>query len=299
MSENRVHSESIWAPLLQKLEDYKVLVKFRLNLFVVFSAVSAYVVASGGVFRWEALVLLGLGGFLVTGSANALNEVLEKDFDRMMKRTADRPLPAGRMSSSEAVLMAGFMAVIGLFLLALFNPLTSVLGSFAIVLYAFIYTPLKRFSQIAVAVGALPGALPVLIGAVAYSGGFTQEALLMFAIQFLWQFPHFWAIGWVAFDDYAAAGYKLVPERDGAPDPRIGMQSLVYTLFLFPVVFFSYYTGLLHLPGAIALGVFTAAFAWMSWRLHVERDRASARRLMFASFFYLPMALITYLICNL
>lgn len=282
--------------ILAKLEDYKQLVKFRLNLFVVFSAVASFVIVSQWTVSWSAVLLLGVGGFLITGAANALNEVLEKDYDRLMKRTSNRPLPTGRMSVSEAVLMAGFMFVVGLFVLALFNPLCAVLGSFAVISYAFIYTPIKRFSTIAVAVGAIPGALPVLIGAVAFEGTITPLALVLFGIQFIWQFPHFWSIGWLGFDDYKLAGYKLVPEENGKPDRGIGKQSMYYTLLLLPLLIFGYYMGVLTLVSLILVCIAILFYAASGYNLYLKADSKSARSLMFSSFLFLPVVLATLLI---
>lgn len=293
---SKIFSLSKESLILVKLEDYKQLVKFRLNLFVVFSAVASFVIVSEWTVNWSSVLLLGLGGFLITGAANALNEVLEKDYDRLMKRTSSRPLPTGRMSVSEAVLMAGFMFVIGLFVLALFNPLSAVLGSFAVISYAFIYTPIKRFSTIAVAIGAIPGALPVLIGAVAFEGTITPLALVLFGIQFIWQFPHFWSIGWLGFDDYKLAGYKLVPEENGKPDPGIGKQSMYYTLLLLPLLFFGYYMGTLTLVSLILVCIATLLYAVSGYNLYVKADNKAARKLMFSSFLFLPIVLATLLI---
>jgi len=279
-----------------KIEDYKQLVKVRLNLFVVFSAIASYIIVAGWNVNWQSLIVLGLGGFLITGAANALNEVLEKDYDKLMKRTKDRPLPTGRMSVSEAVFAAGFMFVVGLFLLTLFNPLAAVLGSLAVVSYAFIYTPAKRLSTIAVAIGAVPGALPVLIGAVAYEGTITPLALILFGIQFIWQFPHFWAIGWLGFDDYKKAGYHLVPERDGQPDPLIGKQSMFYTLLLLPLYGLGFWMDSISLLSVISLSLVTIIYAFYGYRLFVENNNTAARKLMFSSFFFLPMALGALLI---
>lgn len=282
--------------ILAKLEDYKQLVKFRLNLFVVFSAVASFIIVSQWSVSWSAALLLGVGGFLITGAANALNEVLEKDYDRLMKRTSNRPLPAGRMSVSEAVLMAGFMFVVGLFVLALFNPLCAVLGSFAVISYAFIYTPIKRFSTIAVAIGAIPGALPVLIGAVAFEGTITPLALVLFGIQFIWQFPHFWSIGWLGFDDYKLAGYKLVPEEDGRPDRGIGKQSMYYTLLLLPLLAFGFYLGVLSMISLVLVSVAAVLYAASGYNLYIKADNNAARKLMFSSFLFLPIVLATLLI---
>lgn len=293
---SKIFSLSKESFIFAKLEDYKQLVKFRLNLFVVFSAVASFVIVSQWTVSWTSVLLLGLGGFLITGAANALNEVLEKDYDRLMKRTSNRPLPTGRMSVSEAVLMAGFMFVIGLFVLALFNPLSAVLGSFAVISYAFIYTPVKRFSTIAVAIGAIPGALPVLIGAVAFEGTITPLALVLFGIQFIWQFPHFWSIGWLGFDDYKLAGYKLVPEEDGKPDRGIGKQSMYYTLLLLPLLFFGYYMSVLTLVSLILVGIATLLYAVSGYNLYLKADNKAARNLMFSSFLFLPVVLATLLI---
>ena len=284
--------------LLEIIEDYKQLVKFRLNLFVVFSAVASFLIVSGWSVSWEATLLLSLGGFLITGAANALNEVLEKDYDKMMQRTADRPLAAGRMSVSEAVMAAGIMFVLGIFILTLFNPLSAVLGSFAVISYAFIYTPMKRFSTAAVAVGALPGALPVLIGAVAYQGEITLLAFTIFAIQFIWQFPHFWAIGWLGFNDYNKAGFKLVQSINGEPDPKLGAHAAVYTLMLIPFLGYATFLSVLTIPSLILLVIITLVYSWFGYRLFKNPGTKSARDLMFSSFFYLPFSLFILLIFN-
>lgn len=201
-----------------KLRDYSLLVKLRLNLTVVFSSVVAYMIAAGEQSSWLAVGILALGGFWVTGAANALNQVLEKDFDKQMKRTADRPLASGRMKMGEAVLAAGFMSLLGVSLLALFNPWTAFLGTLALVSYAFIYTPMKRVGPEAVIIGAVPGALPTLIGCTAAQGELSWLGVALFVAQFLWQFPHFWSIGFLGYDDYHKAGYQLVPHKAGAPD---------------------------------------------------------------------------------
>jgi protoheme IX farnesyltransferase len=277
--------------LYGKIEDYKQLVKFRLNLFVVFSAIASYVIVASWEVAWQSLVLLGVGGFLITGAANALNEVLEKDFDKLMRRTSDRPLPSGRMSVSEAVLAAGLMFVLGIFILTLFNPLAAVLGSLAVITYAFIYTPSKRVGPVAVTLGAIPGALPVLIGAVAYQGTLTPLALLLFGIQFMWQFPHFWSIGWLGFDDYNKAGYKLVPSVNEKPDRSIGNQSMIYTLMLLPFLSLGAYYGIITWISFALLSIITIFYSWFGFRLYKEATNLAARRLMFSSFFYLPLAL--------
>ena len=192
MSFRVVDKQESGSLIQSKIRDYAQLIKMRLALTVVFSSVMAYLIGLGGSIEWLPLLILAAGGFLITGAANTLNQVLEREYDAQMKRTAGRPLAANRMTVSEAVLAAGMMSMLGIILLAFFNPWTAFLGTLALVLYAFVYTPMKRISPLAVAVGALPGALPTLIGVVAAQGSITQLGIALFFIQFLWQFPHVW-----------------------------------------------------------------------------------------------------------
>ncbi len=276
----------------QKIEDYKVLVKHRLNLLVVFSATLSYITTVKGSINWKEVVILALAGFLVTGASNALNEVFEKDFDKQMKRTENRPLATGRMTISEAVLAAGLMSLIGLMLLATFNPLTVLLGSLSLVSYAFVYTPMKRVSPIAVMIGAIPGALPAMIGSVAVSGTMTTLAMSLFAIQFLWQFPHFWAIAWLADEDYKKAGFNLLPSTDGRLDSSVGWNSFMYALFMIPASVAPYALGYTGVISAVILTVAAAIFAYFAFQLYQKCNNEAARSLMFCSFFYLPIAQI-------
>ncbi|MDX1409767.1 MAG: protoheme IX farnesyltransferase, partial [Saprospiraceae bacterium] len=176
----------------QWVADVGILVKFRLTLLVVFSSVMAFAVAAGTITQWFPMLILAIGGFLVAGASNAINQILERDYDKLMERTAIRPVASGRMQVSEAIAIAGLMLLFGIVALALFNPLTAFLGTLSFIIYAFIYTPLKRYSTSAVAVGAIPGAMPALIGCVAFEGTVSWLALVLFGLQFLWQFPHFW-----------------------------------------------------------------------------------------------------------
>ncbi|MCB0563009.1 MAG: heme o synthase [Phaeodactylibacter sp.] len=270
-----------------------MLVKFRLTMTVVFSSVMAFLIALSGPVNWLAIFILAAGGFLVTGAANALNQVLEKDFDKLMKRTADRPLAAGRMSISEAVMAAGFMSLFGITLLALFNPWAAFFGTLALVTYAFLYTPMKRLSPSAVAVGAVPGALPTLIGCVAAQGELTFLGLSLFALQFLWQFPHFWSIGWLGFEDYANAGYKLMPtNQKGERDSRIGLQAFLYALFLVPVSIIPYMLGVSGWVSAVVVVILSLGYAYFGWSFYRVGSRKSALQLMFFSFAYIPVSLV-------
>jgi heme o synthase len=274
------------------IQDFELLVKFRLSSFVVFSSLVAYGIAAGSEIRLVPFILLMSGGFLITFAANILNEILEADYDRMMARTANRPLAARRWSSSSALVFAGIASLLGIVFLALLNPLTSFLGTLSLVTYAFLYTPLKRYSPVSVIVGAIPGALPVMIGMIAHDGVITSGALFLFAIQFVWQFPHFWAIGFLSYDQYRLAGYKLLPEENGNIDRRLGTQAFVYTCLLIPVIGTGFSLGLISLSGAIGLGLVSSFFIWRAWNFYKQFDKDSARALMFSSFIFLPLALM-------
>ena len=279
----------------QKIKDYKMLVKFRLNLLVVFTSAIGYVIGSGQFFSWMGLLLLSLGGFLITGAANALNQVLEKEYDKLMPRTQNRPLPSGRMTVSTAVLAAGFMSLSGVFILAMFNPLTALIGTVSMIIYAFLYTPVKKISSIAVTIGAVPGALPPLIGWVAATGSIGNEAIVLFAIQFFWQFPHFWAIGWLQHDAYKRVGYHLLPSKGGR-DKSSALHCLIYALFLVPV---SLFVGWIGMVSWLVVAIMLAAafhYAFYAWRFYQTCTMESARKLMFSSFFYLPIVMIAMLL---
>jgi len=279
-----------------KIDDYIMLVKLKLSLLVVFTSLMAYLIVAGSSVTLIGLGLLAIGGFLVTGAANALNQVLEKEYDKNMTRTADRPITAGRMKASEAVLFAGISCLIGVSILAMFNPLTSLLGMLSLICYAFVYTPMKRYSTSAVAIGAIPGALPALIGCTAFEGTITIFGLGIFALQFLWQFPHFWAIGYLSFDDYHKAGYKLLPEdEEGKVDRRLGLQSTVYALFMIPVIALIYFLGSSSLIASIMVLATSLVYIGFGYNFHKKFDRASGLKLMFYSFVYLPMILAAYL----
>ncbi len=275
-----------------------MLVKFRLTLMVVASSALAYLIAAGSNVSLIIMSLLTLGGFCITAAANAVNQVLEREFDIQMQRTMYRPVAANRMRSSEAVLISGVFLVIGVLSLSFINPMVAFLGMSSFLLYAFLYTPLKRYSTISVAIGAIPGALPVLIGVVAHSSTITLLGLTLFLIQFLWQFPHFWAISFLSFDDYNKAGFRLLPkDKTGSIDRNLGFYSAIYSLLIIPTVLGAYYFGLQMsfavMTLVIALTLIYTAFGFL---LQYKKDRRSALLLMFSSFFYLPLVLIVYLI---
>jgi len=284
----------IWRDLIK-------LVKFRLTFLVVFSASISFLIGSQvpsennplGVINWINWAKLIVGGFLITGAANGFNEIIEKDLDRLMTRTADRPLPSGRMTNGQALVLSLLMGIFGTYLLGSLNLLTGFLSVFAIILYAFAYTPLKQKSPISVFVGAIPGALPPLIGYVAAHPSIDQIALILFGIQFIWQFPHFWAIAWVLDDDYKLAGFRLLPT--GRRDRFSAIVAFIFTLVLLPVSLlptFYGYGG--YFVGGVSL-VFSLVFLYQAFMLMRNLDIKSARQLMFGSFLYLPVVQLMFL----
>lgn len=275
--------------------DFSKLIKFRLTFLVVFSASVSFLIGSkvNGVINWGNWGLLILGGFLVTSAANGFNEIIEKDLDKLMKRTAERPLPSGKMTNGQALVISLFMGIAGTYVLGSLNLTTGYLSVFSIFLYAFVYTPAKRKSPIAVFIGAIPGALPPLIGYVAAHEKIDYVALILFGIQFVWQFPHFWAIAWVLDDDYKLAGFRLLPT--GKRDSTSAIIIFIFTLILIPVSLLPTYYGFggLYVGGISLLCGF--AFLYYSFNLLLKQDIKSARKLMYGSFFYLPIVQLALL----
>lgn len=215
MQRNEAKRISVFSGVAQAMSDFGLLVKFKLTLLVLFSAIMSYAIVAVGNVSLSAILLLTFGGFFITGAANALNQVLERDYDRLMVRTSNRPVASGRISVPKAVLLAGLMAIVGITLLTMLNMTAGFLGTLSFITYAFIYTPLKRTTALSVAIGAIPGALPLIIGCVAFEQVVSPMAMYLFALQFFWQFPHFWAVAWVADEDYKRAGFYLLPSRNG------------------------------------------------------------------------------------
>lgn len=253
------------------------------------------VALGAGAFSWWHVFVLTAGGFLTTAAANVLNEVLEKDYDRLMTRTQNRPLAEGRLSSSDAILIAGFSSIGGITLLALFNPWTAFLGMVSLISYAFVYTPLKRVGPVAVLVGAIPGALPALIGCAAAEGQITLLGLTLFTIQFFWQLPHFYAIGYLGFDDYAKAGFKLVPSLDGKVDARLlARDAVLAAIILIPLAVVPYLLGATSWWAAGLVVVLSFAFLRFALAFRAQPARKTALGMMFFSFAYLPLAFTAY-----
>ena len=273
----------------QKLSDYLTLAKFRLNLFVVASSLIGYLVTGVG-FDIISFLLLAVGGFLVTAGANTFNQVIEKDTDKLMPRTSTRPLPADRMKVGEAVLFGGVCSVFGLLILSLFNPLTAFLGALSLVSYSFIYTPMKRFGSVSVYVGAFPGAFPPLIGVVAALGEIESLGIFLFLIQFLWQFPHFWAIAWKAYDQYAGAGFFLLPQS-GQKNKKSALIILLASVLTVSLGALGLVGDHISLASGIILSILGCGFVYFSYELYRQLSDKAALRLMFYSLFYLPLAL--------
>jgi protoheme IX farnesyltransferase len=282
--------------MISRITDYAQLTKLRLAFLVVFSAAMAFLIGSNGDVDWPKFALLVLGGFLVTGAANAFNQVIERDLDKLMDRTLLRPLPDDRMKPKEAIVVAVLFGITGLFILTFYmNFASGILGFLAIASYTVMYTPLKRSTPFAVFVGAFPGAIPPLLGYVAATNSFGIEAWILFSIQFIWQFPHFWAIAWVMDDDYKKAGFELLPSRGGR-NKASAFQAFVYAFSLIPVGLTPW---IFKMAGPISMVVVTAAgifFAFQAWQLYKECTIQKARQLMFGSFIYLPVVQIALVI---
>ncbi|MBM3413971.1 MAG: protoheme IX farnesyltransferase [Bacteroidetes bacterium] len=286
-----------------KVKDYLMLMKPSLSIMVVFSSIIAYLLSPQVVeYNWLMILELFISGGLITGSANAINQVVERDTDAKMKRTAHRPVAAGRMTPGEGWLFAIVTGIIGVVLLGYwFNWMAASLGAFSLFLYAFIYTPLKKINSIAVLMGAVPGALPCLIGWVAGDDRFSLGGWVLFAFQFFWQFPHFWAIAWVAHEDYSSVGFKLLPSEQG-PTRFTALQTVLYSLLLVPVTLLPFFTGMStyqDAAGRISVAVVIFANLFMiarSVRLYQTMEVKAARAVMFGSYLYLPLILLALLL---
>ena len=273
---------------------------------VVFSSVISYLLAPKVVeYNWTMIFLLFAGGMLVTGSANAINQVVEKDTDAQMKRTSTRPIASGRVSVGEGWAFAIITGIAGVLMLGYyFNWLSAGLAAFSLFLYAFIYTPLKKVNSIAVLMGAVPGALPCLIGWAAGDDQLSAGGWILFAFQFFWQFPHFWAIAWVAHRDYSAVGFKLLPANEG-PTKFTAIQTIAYSLLLVPVTVLPYFNGMCSydtVAGMISIGMIIVANLFMIGRcvvLYRTMEVSAARRVMFGSYMYLPVVMFALLLSKM
>ena len=276
-----------------KFKTYLVFTKFRLSFLVILSALTGYLFAGGK--DLTEIAYLMLGGTLVTGASNGANQIWERNLDKIMNRTNRRPLPTGEMSLREAYIIVILFLLFGTYLLWLINLKSAVLGLLAFLSYVFVYTPLKQVTPWAVFVGAFPGAIPPFLGAIAATDAFGFVPGVLFFVQFTWQFPHFWAIAWVLYDDYKKAGFSLLPSKEGKGKAS-GFQIMAYSLALIPFSLMPWllgWTGVITLISASLLGIW---FFYLSYKLYHSCETADARKLMFASFVYLPIIQFIYLV---
>ena len=287
-SQSIPEENSIQEKKQSKFSDIVQFTKFRLASLVVLSAALCYLFGATEI-NYSSLIMLVVGGFFVTAASNGFNQIIEKDLDKLMNRTSKRPLPDGRMSLTEAYAISITFGLVGLTILYIWLGLACfLLGLFALASYTLIYTPLKQKTPFAVFVGAFPGAIPPLLGYVAATGRFDVAAWLVFGIQFLWQFPHFWAIAWVLDDDYKKAGFKMLPSKEGR-DKNSAFQIMVYTFSLIPIVLLPYYFHLTGITSTILNIIFGILFSYQAVKLYQDCSLKSAKNLMFGSFAYLPL----------
>jgi protoheme IX farnesyltransferase len=279
--------------------DFKAITKAGLAISVVFSSIAGFLlgVADFQSLHWIVLLKLAVGGYCMVGASNAYNQVIEKDLDALMDRTKNRPVPAGRMSPNMALVIASILTLIGIVLLYTINPKTAMFGAISIFLYTSIYTPLKTMTSLSVFVGAIPGAIPFMLGWVAATGDFGIEAGTLFLIQFFWQFPHFWAIGWFLYEDYEKAGFFMLPT--GKKDKGTALQIILYTCWLIIASLLPAlgYTGQLFISPIATVLVFLLGL-WMlyySVRLYKLRTSKAARTLMLVSVSYITLLQLIYI----
>ncbi len=290
-------SKTIFADIkiMDKLKTLVELTKFRLSSLVSFSAIFGYILAADKI-DIVSLIVLAVSGYMVTGSSVINNQILEVEYDKKMDRTKNRPIPTNRISSFNALIVSFVLMTLGLLLMSLYlNYLTAFISLISLLIYTFIYTPLKRVGPIAVFVGAIPGALPPLIGWVAFSNMISLEAFIIFSIQFIWQFPHFWAIAWLCDEDYKKVGFKLLPNR-GKKNLNTALNIMTYTLFLIPLGLLPTIFGITGIISGTIAVVCAILFLIQTFKLIKDYSRKSALKIMFGSFIYLPIVQISYIL---
>ncbi len=294
MKSASIHTESMG--IKAKLKDYSQLIKFRLTFTVVLSSIFGYLIGYSDTLNWTELFALIIGGFLVVASSNGLNQIVEKNYDILMTRTENRPLAQNRMSVMEAAIFCTITGIVGVYLLGYYlNTYAAILGIGSLISYAFLYTPLKRVSSAAVYIGAIPGAIPPLLGWVAATGRFSAAAGILFLIQFIWQFPHFWAIAWVLDDDYNKAGYRLLPLKSGR-SKSTALLVLISSALLIPVSVLPYLIGMSGILSVVILSASSIALTYVAAKLYKSLSIKDAKTLMFASIIYNPLVLVVLLI---
>lgn len=292
MSQTQVHT-----PVISVLSDFKEITKMRLAISVVFSSVAGYFLGAE-VINFVTVFLLAIGGYLMVGASNAYNQIIERDLDALMDRTKDRPVPAGRMSVNTAFVIASTFTILGLIVLYIINPKTAMFGAVSIFLYVSVYTPLKTKTPLSVFVGAFPGAIPFMLGWVAATDDFGIEPGTLFMIQFFWQFPHFWAIGWWLFDDYKKGGFFMLPT--GKRNKGTAVQIILYTIWTILVSLIPVFgvTGRLYLTplSGVLILLLGLGMLYYAVNLYKKRDGKSAKKLMFASVSYITLLQIIYVL---
>jgi protoheme IX farnesyltransferase len=280
---------------MENIKIFFELTKFRLSLLVSLSSVFGFLISSKSVDMIDIFILL-IGGYLVSSSSVINNQIIEKDLDKLMERTKKRPIPTDRVSINKSIIISVTSMIIGLFLISFYlNNFAALLSFISLILYSFVYTPMKKIGPIAVFVGAIPGALPPLIGWVASTGQITLEAIIIFSIQFIWQFPHFWAIAWMYDDDYKKVGFKLLP-NNGEKNLKTAVNIMIYTLFLIPLGLLPTIFGITGIiSGAVAV-LLAIIFLAQTFKLINDYSRDSALKVMFSSFIYLPIVQISYVL---
>lgn len=278
-----------------RLQDFGAITKVRLSVSVVFSSIAGYLLGAE-VIDPLIILMLAFGGYFMVGASNAYNQIIERDLDALMDRTKNRPIPAGRMSVQTAFIIATLFTIAGLTVLYIINPKTALFGAISIFMYVSLYTPLKTKTPLSVFVGAFPGAIPFMLGWVAASNSFGIEPGTLFMIQFFWQFPHFWAIGWFLFDDYKKGGFFMLP--NGKRDKGTALQVVLYTVWtvlcsLIPALGI---TGRFYItiPTAIVIGILGIWFIWGALKLYKKQDAKTAKRLMLISVSYITLLQILY-----
>jgi len=279
------------------ISDFKEITKMRLSLSVVFSSIAGYLIAADTV-SFNILLLLAFGGYFMVGASNAFNQIIEKDLDALMERTKNRPIPAGRLSVSSAFILATVFTILGITILYIINPQTAMFGAISIFLYTCAYTPLKTKTPLSVFVGAIPGAIPFMLGWVAATDDFGIEPGTLFMLQFFWQFPHFWAIGWFLHDDYKKAGFNMLPT--GKRDKATAVQTILYTVWtiLVSIIPVFGFTGKLHLTivGAVIVFLLGLVMLYYAVQLFKKMTAVAARQLMLASVLYITLVQIVYVL---
>ena len=279
------------------VSDFKSITKIRLSISVVFSSIAGYFLAAEAI-QIKPLILLALGGYFMVGASNAFNQIIERDLDALMQRTKNRPIPSGRMSVNVAFLIASIFTVLGVWALYNLNPKTAMYGAISIFLYTCVYTPLKTKTPLSVFAGAIPGAIPFMLGWVAVTGEFGMEPGILFAIQFFWQFPHFWAIGWFLFEDYEKGGFFMLPT--GKRDKSTAIQIIMYviwTIILSVIPVFGL-TGslILSIPAAVLVFLLGLVMLYFAVLLYKKQSTKAARQLMLVSVSYITLLQIIFVV---